>query len=152
MKQKAIVRETQGSYAIVEVSRSSMCDGCAKQNCADHNTCAAGAMFASAKTITARVKNPVGAAVGDIVWVESADGTVLTYAALVFLMPVAVCILAWYTASLLCAPVWGTYAAAGAGFVLSFMGIGLVEKKKKASEPDMEITGFVRDTGGGMTE
>ncbi len=151
MKQKAIVRETKGAYAIVEVSRSSMCDGCVKQSCESH-TCAAGAMFASARTITARVKNPVGAVVGDTVWVESTDRTVLAYAALVFLMPVAVCILAWYAASLLGAPVWGTYAAAGAGFLLSFLGIGLVEKKKKASEPDLEITGFAEDVSRGMTE
>ncbi len=151
MKQKAIVRETKGPYATVEVSRSSMCDGCVKQDCQSH-TCAAGAMFGSAKTITARVKNPVGAAVGDTVWVESADGTVLGYAALVFLMPIAVCIFAWYVASLWGAPVWGTYAAAGAGFVLSFAAIGLVEKKKKASEPDLEITGYAEDAGSGMTE
>ncbi len=139
MKQKAIVKEIDGQYAMVEVSRSAMCDGCVKENCESH-TCAAGAMFASAKTITARAKNPVGARVGDAVWVESADEKVLIYAALVFLLPIAACIFCWALTSRLVDTEWIAYLTAGMGFALSLVGIGLLEKKKKKDEPDIVIT------------
>ncbi len=142
MKQKALVREVSGNCATIEVTRSAMCDGCVKRDCESH-TCAAGALLGSAKTMTARAKNPVGATVGDTVWVESADKTVLGYAALVFLMPVVVCLCAWGIAERLGAPLWGSAVAAGGGFVLSFIVIALVEKRKKMGEPDIVITGVL---------
>ncbi|MBR5446559.1 MAG: SoxR reducing system RseC family protein [Clostridia bacterium] len=142
MKQKAIVRAAEGRYATVEVSRSAMCDGCVKQDCAGH-TCAAGALLGSSKTMTAKAKNPLGASVGDTVWVESADKTVLGYAALVFLMPVVVCFLLYAAAEALFTTLWIPYAAAAFGFIASFAVIGFVEKKKKNAEPDIIITDIV---------
>ena len=142
MKQKAIVRAVNGRYATVEVSRSAMCDGCVKQNCTSH-TCAAGAMFGSAKTMTAKAKNPLGAVVGDTVWVESADKTVLGYAALVFLMPIMICMLFYAAAEALFNTVGVSYAAAALGFAASFAVIGIVEKKKKNDEPDIVIIDIV---------
>jgi len=142
MKQKAIVRAAEGRYATVEVSRSAMCDGCVKQDCASH-TCAAGAIFGSAKAISAKAKNPIGAAVGDTVWVESADRTVLGYAALVFLMPVLVCLLFYAAADALFLQEWIPYAAAVIGFAASFAVIGAVEKNKKNTEPEIVITDII---------
>ena len=139
MKQKAVVKSTSGKYAVVEVSRSTMCDGCVKQDCQSH-TCAAGAMFGSAKTMTVRVKNPLGAAAGDTVWVESADRTVLGYAALVFLMPIAVCAVLYAAADALFAPEWVAYLAAAVGFAGAFGILGILERKKKKEEPDIVIT------------
>ena len=139
MKQKALVISTAGKYAVVEVSRSTMCDGCVIQDCQGH-TCAAGAIFGSAKTMTVKVKNPLGAEVGDTVWVESADSRVLGYAALVFLMPIAVCALLYAVADALFVQNWIPYLAAAIGFVGSFAMLGLLEKKKKKEEPEVVIT------------
>ena len=139
MKQKAVVKSTSGQYATVEVSRSSMCDGCVNQNCESH-TCAAGAMFGSAKTMTVRVRNPLKAEVGDTVWVESADKTVLGYAALVFLMPILVCVVFYMITDALFTPVWAPYLAAAIGFTGSFAVLGAVEQKKRKAEPDIVIT------------
>ncbi len=141
MKQKAVVRSVFADYAMVEVARNSMCDGCVNQNCKSH-TCAAGAMFGSAKTMTVRAKNPVGAAVGDTVWVETADSRVLGNAALVFLMPIAVCMLLYAVTDALFSADWIAYAAAAVGFVGAFGVLGLLEKKKKNEEPDIVITGI----------
>ena len=130
MKQKAVVKSTAGKYAMVEVSRNSMCEGCVKQDC-QSQTCAAGAMFGSAKTMTVRVKNPLGASAGDTVWVESADRTVLGYAALVFLMPIAVCAVLYAVADALSALNWVPYLAAAVGFAGAFAILGMLERKKK---------------------
>ena len=139
MKQKAVVLSTEGKYALVEVSRSAMCDGCVKQDCAGH-TCAAGAIFGSAKSMTVRVRNPLHAQVGDTVSVESADKTVLGYAALVFLMPIAVCAVLYGAAQALTEIQWIPYAAAAVGFVGAFALLGGIEQKKKKAEPDIVIT------------
>lgn len=139
MRQKAIVKSVEGRYATVEVSRSAMCDGCANQDCSSH-TCAAGALFGASKTMTARAKNPLGAVAGDTVWIESADKTVLGYAALVFLMPIVVCMILYAAADALSAAAWIPYAAASAGFAGSFVVIGMVEQKKRNEEPDVVIT------------
>ena len=138
MKQKAVVKSTTGKYDMVEVSRSTMCDGCIKQDCQSH-TCAAGAMFGSAKSMTVRVKNPLGASVGDTVWVESADRTVLGYAALVFLMPIVVCAVLYAAADALFVQNWIPYLAAAVGFVGAFSALGILERKKKKEEPDIVI-------------
>ncbi len=143
MKQKAVVRSVSGSYAVVEVSRSSMCDGCTNQNCETH-TCAAGAMFGSAKTMTVRVRNSLGAAVGDTVWVESADTTVLGYAALVFLMPILVCAILYAAADAIFTAEWIPYAAAAAGFAGAFTVLGFLERKKKKGEPEIVITEILK--------
>ena len=145
MRQKATVKSTAGRYAMVEVSRSTMCDGCVKQDCQSH-TCAAGAMFGSAKTMTVRVKNPLGAAVGDTVWVESSDRTVLGYAALVFLMPIAVCAVLYAAADALFTQDWISYLAAAVGFAGAFAGLGILERKKRREEPDIVITDIVAGT------
>lgn len=139
MKQKAVVKSIFGDCAMVEVARNSMCDGCANRSCESH-TCAAGAMFGSAKTMTVRAQNPMGAAVGDTVWVETADSRVLKNAALVFLMPILVCIILYAVTAALFSIDWIAYAAAGVGFVGAFCALGLLEKKKKKEEPDIVIT------------
>ncbi len=139
MKQKAVVKSIRKDCAMVEVTRNAMCDGCANQNCQSH-TCAAGAMFGSAKTMTVRAQNPIGAKEGDTVWVETADSRVLQNAALVFLMPIAACAVLYAIAAALFAELWIAYTAAAVGFIGAFGVLGLVEKKKKKEEPDIVIT------------
>lgn len=139
MKQKAVVKSISKGYAMVEVARNSMCDGCANQNCESH-TCAAGAMFGSAKTMTVRAKDPLGVSIDDTVWVETADSRVLQNAALVFLMPIIVCAFFYALIVKLFSVDWIAYVAAGVGFVGAFCALGLLEKKKSKEEPDIVIT------------
>jgi len=146
MKQKAVVIETQGKYAVVEVSRAAMCDGCQKKGCVSH-TCAAGALLGNSKKMSVQVRNPIGAAVGETVWVESADNKVLGYAALVFLMPVLVCCLLYVLTDAISDTQWIPYAGAAIGFVLSFGVLGWIEKHKKAEEPEIVITAAAPETG-----
>lgn len=152
MKQKAIVKSIIGHDAMVEVTRSSMCDGCANQNCQNH-TCAAGSLLGAAKTMTVRAQNPIDAAIGDIVWVETADQRVLTNAALVFLMPLAACAILYGIAHVLFATLWVSTLAAGIGFAGAFAVLGVLEQKKKKAAPDIVITAWYTAPGDdSMTE
>lgn len=90
LTQKGIVKKTDGEYAGVSVMRSSACDAChAKGFCVECK-----------KTMEARALNAVGAEAGDTVELESPTGTVLGYAAIMFLMPVVAALGSYLTASL----------------------------------------------------
>ena len=90
MRQSATVVSTKGNIAEIRVERASMCDGCVHKNC-DSHTCAAGGLLGAGKTMVTRAYNEIGARAGDVVTVETATKKVLSYAALVFLMPILVC-------------------------------------------------------------
>ena len=95
MRQRAVVVEVNGEYATVETSRRTMCDGCAKGGgCGGH--CEITGLVASRGKMRAEVENKLGAKVGDTVEIESESGVILSYAALVFILPIAVCALFYY--------------------------------------------------------
>ena len=86
MRQRAVVVEVHGEYATVETSRRTMCDGCAKGGgCGGH--CEITGLVASSGKMRAEVENKLGAKVGDTVEIESESGVILSYAALVFILP-----------------------------------------------------------------
>jgi len=138
MTQKALVKSVTDRYAVVEVSRSSMCDGCSQKNCQSH-TCSAGEIFGAGKQMCTKAVNRVGAVPGDVVLVESEDKTVLSKAALVFLMPLAVCILFYTIAERLCSNMTVHYVAAGIGFVIAFCILGCIEHRRSEQTPDIVI-------------
>ena len=87
MRQRAVVVEVHGEYATVETSRRTMCDGCAKGGgCGGH--CEITGLVASRGKMRAEVENKLGAKVGDTVEIESESGVILSYAALVFILPI----------------------------------------------------------------
>ena len=139
MRQRAIVVETDGKIATVSVSRTSMCSGCEKSGGCGGHCELTGLIDMGDKKMMARALNPIGAVPGELVEVETASKTVLGYAALVFLLPIAVCALGWWLGERL----WGTQTAgvitAAAGFVLSFCGIAVFDRAKQKKTPDIVI-------------
>lgn len=138
MKQKALVKAAKENYAIVEVQRSSMCDGCSKQGCSGHN-CSAGAIFGAAKKICAKAQNPLNALPGDIVMVETQEKNVLMDAALVFLMPLVASGIFYWVANQLFHMTTAAYGAAAIGFILAFCLLGYLEHIRKVKVPDIVI-------------
>ena len=87
----------------------------------------------------AEVENKLGAKVGDTVEIESESGVILSYAALVFILPIAVCALFYYITY----SIFGTESAgvigAAAGFVLCFAGIAVFDRTRKNKKKDIKI-------------
>lgn len=90
MIQKGKVISLEGEYAVVEVMRTSACVGCSKQE----------GCIACKKRITSRAYNRIGAKPGDSVTLETRSGTVLWYALLVFVLPLALTIGGYAVSSL----------------------------------------------------
>ena len=138
MRQKAVVLETNGKIAVIEVSRASMCEGCQNHGgCGGH--CELTGLVAASGKMKAKAVNGIGAVVGDTVEVETGSGTVLGYAALVFLLPIVVCGLFYFLSGLVFASQTASVIGAAAGFVLTFAGIAVFDRVKRKSTPDIRI-------------
>jgi len=153
MQQRAVVVETDGKVAVIEVSRTSMCEGCHKLSgdggCGGHCEIT-GLVAGNGKTMTARAQNSIGAVVGDKVEVESDSGRVIWYAALVFILPIIVCGLFYYIGNVLFSAMLPAVLSAVVGFALSFYCIAVFDKKKKNKLPDIKITKIIEHCGGGL--
>ena len=134
MQKIGIVKEVHDGYAIVSVSRKSACEGCHAN--ADGG-CAACVVFGSREALT-RAENSIGAAVGDRVNVETSSGTVLFYAAAVFLFPILLAFIGY--------AVWNAFApdssvlGALIGFALAFVTVALTLGKSAEKRFDVKIT------------
>ena len=143
MRQKARVLEVRGKVAVVSVSRRTMCEGCEKNgSCGSH--CDLSGIIASDRTMRAEARNPIGARPGDLVEVETDSGLVLGYAALVFLLPIAVCALFWFLGTRLFSSPAAGAAAAAVGFALTFAGIALYDRSLGRRAPRIVIVGPAR--------
>lgn len=138
MRTKAIVTALQeNGVATVSVERRAACDGCHKN--ADGSTCSICTLLGGKNRTETKAKNTVGAAVGDVVEVESRSARMLGYAALVFLVPLLAAfagyLLGYFAFSL------GDYAVlVGIGaLVLSFLPIWLYSKLVISKRLDVEI-------------
>ena len=146
MRQSATVVSTKGNIAEIRVERASMCDGCVHKNC-DGHTCAAGGLLGAGKTMVTRAYNEIGAEAGDVVTVETATKKVLSYAALVFLMPILACAVFYAIGNAVFQSQTGAYGMAGGGFVLSFFAIAAVERHIERRRPDIVIRAVVKKDG-----
>ena len=79
MRKQGTVKAVSGEVALVSVLRESACSG----EC--HKCAGCGAVK---QTFQIRAKNPIGAGIGDSVYVESSSSPVLWAAALVYLIPI----------------------------------------------------------------
>ena len=138
MRTKAIVTAVQeDGVATVSVERRAACDGCHKN--ADGSGCSICTLLGGNHCTEAKAKNTLGAAVGDIVEIESRSARMLGYAALVFLVPLLVAfagyLLGFYVFSL------GDLAVlCGIGaLVVSFLPIWLYSKLIVSKRLDVEI-------------
>ena len=148
MRQRAKVKELHGPYATVEVTRSSMCEGCEKSGgCGGH--CAITGIVGDSRPMTARALNSIGAKVGDTVEVESSERVVLGSAALVFLVPLAFCALFFLLGSHLFGTEGAGVLAGICGFVLAFVCVGLIDKKLARRAPSIRIVDLADGAEGG---
>ncbi len=138
MKRSAEVLEIKGNNALISVRRSSMCEGCEKQDGCG-SSCSAGELLGANKTMTAWASNDAGAVVGDRVEVETKTDTVLRYAALVFLFPIALALVFYLAGKAFGAEETAAMLLSAVGFVLSFLVIIVFDRVKKA-KPDVRIT------------
>ncbi len=114
------------------VSRKSACSG-------DCHSC--GGCGAIEQTLRLTARNPVGARQGDIVWLESGSRTVLTSAALLYLLP----LLLFFAGYLAATPLGSWAAAVGAGgFALGLLPAFWYNRRLKMHPPDYTIVGFVK--------
>ena len=86
IEQTAVVLDSQGERALVEVQRASACGGCAERA-----GCGTGAVarYFGRRTARVRVGNPIGARSGDAVVVGYDERALLRAAVLLYLLPIA---------------------------------------------------------------
>ncbi|MGI6743694.1 MAG: SoxR reducing system RseC family protein [Eubacteriales bacterium] len=126
MTQQAIVKSVSGNTAKVAVVRQDACGQCAQQSFC----------LGCAKTITAVVKNDIGAHPGDKVTLETSSKNILLYSFLAFLLP----IIAGAAAYIITSTLWDKSAAAfiTVGVFLAVFAITLIITKLFSAK-DLEI-------------
>ncbi len=139
MRVKAKVKQVEDKYALVESERLSACEGCHKHA----EGCSVCSLMGSNKIISAKAKNSVGAEVGDTVEIETETKTVLFYAMLVFILPLAVMLVLYGGASMASVPEALCYVLAFGGFVLTFAGLGLYSRLRVSEKYDAQIIRIV---------
>ena len=97
MRVKAVVTEVSEKYSVVESERMSACEGCHKSA----EGCSVCSLMGSEKKISTKAINRIGAKVGDTVEIETESRRVMLYAAVVFMLPVLLCLAFYGVASLI---------------------------------------------------
>ena len=81
--------------------------------------------------VTASAENPVGAAAGDLVEVESSTKKLLGIVALVYCVPVLLFLVGYFATAGLLGSEGARYAAAGVGFLLGFLPAVLYDRRMR---------------------
>ncbi|MBE6540993.1 MAG: hypothetical protein E7672_00880 [Ruminococcaceae bacterium] len=145
MRQRAVVLETDGKIAKIEVRRSTMCEGCHKNGGCGEGHCEISGLVSGNGKLETLAENRVNAKVGDTVEVETESKVVLGYAALVFIMPIIVSIVFYYISEALFKADSAGMIGALIGFVLSFVFCVIFDRLKKKGVPDIKIVNIVSD-------
>lgn len=139
MRQKATVESLNpDGTAVLLVRRKSACSG-------DCHTC--GGCGAVGQTLRVRADNPIGAQAGEIVYVEAASMTVLSAAALVYLLPLVGFLVGYLTAAAI-----GLHAGLVglSGFVLGLIPAFLYDRHVAKHPPRQTIVGRVEGMPNGF--
>lgn len=139
MRVKAVVTEVSEKYSVVESERMSACEGCHKSA----EGCSVCSLMGSGKKISTKAINRIGAKVGDTVEIETESRRVMLYAAVVFMLPVLLCLAFYGVASLLGFGETVSYVFLAAGFVISLFFIWIYSKfivEKRIDAEIVEIT------------
>lgn len=125
MKTNGIVVGVNGAFATVEAVRTSACDGCHSKNfCLSCNQ----------KKMTVSARNAAGALPGDTVELESPSGTILGYAAAVFLAPIVLALAAYALGGMLFEGTIAPYLTSLAAFVGAFVVLFFVFNSRRVRE------------------
>ncbi len=137
MQTEATVIAVQDQNATIQLNRKSACDGCHKQE--DGKDCSVCSLLGGDRSFTASAWNAVGAEVGDKVAVETGGGRVLFYAALVFILPIAIALLAFGISSFLVDSLQRQLLIAFIAFALTFVGIWIYSERIRKNKHDIVI-------------
>ena len=118
-----VERILDAGHAEISVPRKSAC-------CHDCEECAGCGVSGAA--VHARAANPIGAAPGQKVVVESSTGGMLRIVALVYLIPVLLFFAGYLGAVVLTASVAVQYTAAVAGFILGILAAVVYDRRLRA--------------------
>ena len=143
MKKIAEIVSIEGNIARIKVERSSMCDGCAVKAQSDKCSCSHASLLGEAKSFEADAVCDIPVSIGDKVIIETADSQVLRTAVLVFILPIVFFIAAYSLALYFTNSGAVSFVSAGIAFLLSFVFIGIAEKKKRNKLPDITVTEVV---------
>ncbi len=143
MKKIAEIVSIKGNIARVKVERSSMCDGCAVKAQNGKCSCSHASLLGEAKSFVADAVCDIPVSIGDKVFIETADSKFLRNAVLVFILPIVFFITAYSLAFYFTNSEPVSFASAGIAFLISFVIIGIAEKKKKNKLPDITVTEVV---------
>ena len=141
MNTVAYVKEVKGKYAIVEAQRKSACDGCHKNE--NGEGCAMCKIFGGDATLRAKAINSVGASVGDKVEIESSSARMLSYALIVFILPLLCCIAVYFIAASMIGGEAYPAALAVAAFIVSFGIVAVVSRLWISKRCDIEIVKII---------
>ena len=141
MIKTALVTKVSGKYAEIKVERSSMCDNCSAKG--EKCACSHAALLGADKSMTAKARCRVAVCPGDTVEIETSDSKVLKYAAFVFILPLIAFAVFYAAASALSDVEAISFAAGTAGFILSFVAIGIFERCRRDS-CDIDIIAVVK--------
>lgn len=139
MKNKAYVKEIISDKAVLHVKRACACQG--KENCN------AKCFSLQSDIIEAIVINGIGAKTGDYVEVEGKTSAILTYAAVVFILPVFTGLLLYFLARIFIENQVLPYIISGTGFVFSVVFLYFFLNNIVKGRSDFRITRII--TGGG---
>ena len=134
MEHKAVVLKTYGEKADVSVLREEACAHCAGR-----------VVCGTAKKLTVKVKNPIGAKEGDTVIIERPSESVLFYSALVFLAPVLLAVVLYLVISQI-NEIAGMISAV-IGFVIPFVAAAVIDKRGREARLPV-ITGIATPENG----
>lgn len=143
VNRRGVVVEVNGNAAIVEVERRAMCSSCEK-NTSGGGCELCGLISSGGGKMRAEALNKAGAVPGDTVELETESKTVLAYAALVFILPLAVSALFYFAAFSVFRSDGTGIACAAVGFVLSYAALIVFEKRRK-KKTDITIVKVVEE-------
>ena len=142
MTGRAKVVSTDGRYATVMTERKSACEGCHRSA----EGCAACTLLGAGGKMTCRARNDAGAKTGDTVEISSDSRRMLTYGAVIFILPIALAIAAYFIAGRFSGG--EAIPAISAAFAAALAGAGIWSAARGRKETDVFITSVIDGEGG----
>lgn len=140
MRKAAVVVADLGGFKEIEVSRSSACEGCSQNKDGSCHACIA--LGDKNRAMRTKARDELGAEVGDRVIVETDSGTVIRYAAEVFLLPILLAAVGYFVGGLIGGEIV-PYIGALLGFAAAFVFVKLVPAKRAENNCDVRIVRII---------
>lgn len=152
MEQTGRVIAVDGKIATVQIKRLSACESCHK---AESGCAVCSLLSGNSSSHTSRVKNPIGAAVGDRVLLVADDSMILLYSALVFVLPIIVAAIAYAITAALGGETVLCVILPAVAFVSVFVVLYFSLNKREGKNPGIRIERVLEDakeTDGALRE